>query len=168
MQLSYLQEHYGDLASVTGLLVSFVGFVVTISNVRKAKMAAEEARRASREAVLRIKHQVLVGDVLACLLHVRKVDSACGDRSWDEALASCDEARTLLSKVSAHEALNEGEKETIAIAVEAFGLLIPYVQKIRSSESERDVSAPKRRELHTIITNLSKLQGRLESQTFEV
>jgi hypothetical protein len=70
--------------------------------------------------------------------------------------------------LSAHEALDESEKKAIAVAIETFGLLIPYVQKIRSSKPEKDVAAQKRGELHMIIINLRKLQGRLESQTFEV
>jgi hypothetical protein len=168
MQLPYLQEHYGDLASVTGLLVSFIGFLVTISNVRKAKRAAEEARRAAREAVSRIKYQILVSDVLACLAHVRKVDSGCGNRAWDDVLESCDEARTLLSKVSAHEVLDQDERKTMSVAIEIMGLMIPYVDRMKSSKPEQHVTATKRRELHKIITSLSKLQGRLESQTFEV
>ncbi len=44
---SYLVEHYGDIASVVSLFVTFVGFAATIINVRKARRVAEEAQAAA-------------------------------------------------------------------------------------------------------------------------
>ena len=73
--ISYLEEHYGDIASLVGLLVTFVGFLATIQNVKKAKLAAEEARQAAREAVSRIKSQMLISEIASCLGLVRNIDS---------------------------------------------------------------------------------------------
>jgi hypothetical protein len=97
MRLHYLGEHYGDIASVVGLLITLVGFVVTIINVRKAKRAAEEARRAAREAVLRIGSQLLADEIGTSLQLVREIDAACRERNWTNATYRCDEIRTRLA-----------------------------------------------------------------------
>lgn len=168
MPLSYLKEHYGDIASVVGLVVTFFGFVATIGNVRKAKRAAEEARKAAREAVSRIKSQVLVTEIASCLQLVRHIDSSCRERNWSEAMKRGDEARTSLSKVRDHQVLDGAEKTSVVSAIEQIGKLLPYVQKIRNDDPERDVSSTKMMELHRIIVALGQIQGRLESQNFEV
>lgn len=40
----------GDLASLAGVAISIVGFVVTVWNVRRSKSAAERAEAAANEA----------------------------------------------------------------------------------------------------------------------
>ena len=72
--LAFWKEQYGNIASALGLLVSLVGFAATIGNVRKARRAAEEARQAAREAVLRIKSQLLSNEIDAAIRLIREVD----------------------------------------------------------------------------------------------
>lgn len=74
---SYMWEHYGDLASVLGLLISLIGFAITLWTVRKARRAAEEAKHAAREALARIRVQVLANEIGRCLHLVGEIDSAC-------------------------------------------------------------------------------------------
>ena len=99
MRLAYLVEHYGDIASVVGLLVTFVGFVVTIWNVRKAKKAAEEARQAAREAVARVGTQILVNEIGIALELVRQTDAACREANWSGAIFRCDDSRARLAQL---------------------------------------------------------------------
>src|SRR3954452_12284395 len=99
MPQSYLEEHYGDLASVAGLLISVVGFVVTIFGVWKARRAAEEARQAAREAVSRVGSQLLVIEGGVCLQAMRGLDAACRERNWTIAIHYCDEAQTGLARL---------------------------------------------------------------------
>ena len=168
MLLSYLKEHYGDIASVVGLLVTFIGFIATKGNVRKAKKAAEEAKGAAREAVDRIKSQVLVNEIVTCLQLVRGIDAACRERSWKEAIDRCDQARTALSRLRDHHALGETEQESLVRAVDHLGKLMPYIQKTRNVSPEKDISPQKAYQLHTIITALGQVQGRLQSDTIGV
>lgn len=168
MLFLYLKEHYGDVASVGGLLVSFFGFVVTILGVSKAKKAAEDARKAAREAVSRIKSQILVGEISSCLQIFKDIDEGCTARNWNVVMEGCGKARMVLPKILVHQALDDSEKKSIRIAIDQLGNLSPYVQKIRNSEPPRDVSAPKMKEIHEMIIQFVQIQGRLESQTFEV
>jgi len=43
-------NHLGDLASIAGVAISVVGFLVTVWNVRRSKSAAERAEAAANEA----------------------------------------------------------------------------------------------------------------------
>lgn len=43
-------SHYGDLASVVGVLISIVGFIATLLNVASARSASEQAEAAARSA----------------------------------------------------------------------------------------------------------------------
>ncbi len=57
---------YADLASVAGLLLSLIGFYLTISSARAARRAAERAQ----ESVSRMRSQLLaneLGKIIQCL-----------------------------------------------------------------------------------------------------
>ena len=83
----YLTEHYGDLASVVGLILTIVGFVATIWNVRKAKQTAEEARQAAREALSKIGSQILAIEIGTSLELVIQADAACHKKDGRSDLA---------------------------------------------------------------------------------
>jgi uncharacterized protein involved in tolerance to divalent cations len=168
MWRTYLLEHYGDLASVVGLVITIGGFVATIRRVRKAIVAAEEAKQAAREAVQRIKLQVLTTEIAACLQRLRSVDSACRDRDWKEALVHCDEARTLISTFRDHHGLSEEEKQSLVVIVDQLGKLIPHIQSLRSKHPEKDLTPRRAEEVHTMITTLARLLGRHQTESLEV
>lgn len=45
----FIQQHWGDVASVAGVLISLVGFVVTIMSVVASTKAAQRAEDAALE-----------------------------------------------------------------------------------------------------------------------
>jgi hypothetical protein len=54
------QNHLGDLASLAGVAISIIGFIVTVWNVRRSKSAAERAEAAANEARRAMRaHQTL-------------------------------------------------------------------------------------------------------------
>ena len=164
----YLLDHYGDLASVVGLLVTLGGFAATIKKVRQAQKAAEDAKTAAQEALIRIKAQVLVDEVAQCLQFARTIDRSCRAHQWDDAVEACDEVRTLLAKISEHEVIKIDEKESINTFVDQFGSLIEYLVQIKKDTPDANVTKPKSRQLHALITFLGRLQGRLRTQSLEV
>lgn len=168
MLLPYLAEHYGDIASVAGLLVTFVGFFATLNGVRKAKRAAEEARLAAREAVSRIKTQLLADEIAASLRFVREIDLSCREHRWTEAIDRCDGGRTSLARMRDDPRLADSERNAIIMAVRFIGEFIPYLQQLRKAIPPRDISSQKAKRLHEIIAALSQAQGRLQSEVLEV
>jgi hypothetical protein len=166
--VEYLREHYGDLASVVGLMVSLVGFVATIIGVRKAKHAAEEARQAAREAVSRIKTQLLFDGIEVAVRLFREVDKASRGRNWEVAADHCDEARTRLARFLNDDRLLEHELNIIQVSIDFLRDFLPHIQRMSSTTTPKDLSPAKSKQIHDAIIGLGRIQGRLQSMTFEV
>jgi hypothetical protein len=166
--IEYFKEHYGDFASVIGLVVSLVGFLVTILGVRKAERSAEDARRAAREVVLKIKSHYLSNEIERSIRLFREVDKACRGRAWDEAVDRSDEARTRLAQFLNDERFADDERTMIRLAVDFLGAFLLHVQRVSLASPPKNISIPKAKQLHEIITGLSQIQGRLQSATLEV
>jgi hypothetical protein len=61
------ENHIGDLASLAGVIISFIGFVVTVWNVRRSKSAAERAEVAANEARRVIRFYETVSEFSAAI-----------------------------------------------------------------------------------------------------
>jgi hypothetical protein len=169
MLLSYLKEHYGDIASVVALLITLVGFYFTIRNTKRAKEAAEDARRAARETMARIGSQLLSNEIAASLQLVREVDAACRERSWNIAAYRCDEVRTRLARLLENPGLRSEELERINAAIADFGTILGTIPAPHEPASRtKDVPPRVTKRLHAIITDLAKIEGRIHSETLSV
>ena len=168
MLMNYVREHYGDIASVVGLVITLVGFVATIINVRKAKRAAEDARQAAREAVSRIGSQLLVNEIGTALQLVREIDAACREKHWTAATFRSDEARTRLATFLENPRLTESELVVMGSVLDEFGIVLSDIQKLQASPESKQISQRLANRLHKIITALGRIMGRLQSETLEV
>jgi len=168
MLLPYFKEHYGDIASVVGLVITLVGFIATIINVRKAKRAAEDARQAAREAVARIGSQLLVNEIGTSLQLVREVDAACRERNWMLATFRSDEARTRLATLLDNRRLSETELGAMGSILDEFGAILSDIQKLQAASESKPIAQRLAIRLHKIITTLGRIKGRLQSETLEV
>jgi hypothetical protein len=168
MGLSYFKEHYGDLSSVVGLLITFVGFIVTIRNVRKAKQAAEEARQAAREAVSRIGSQILVNEIGTALELVRQTDAACRGKDWSGAIYRSDEARTRLAQLIENPELKPEEREVLRFALDGFIMILSTAQKILDSSEPKKVPPRIATRLNEMIAGLGRIKSRLQTRTLEI
>lgn len=161
----------GDVASVIGFPIGLIGLIITLREARRAREAAEGARLAAEEAVSRIKIQVFIEELSACLRFVRKIDESCRERRWKEAVESCDEARTRLARIGESDALVIAEKDSLSLAISQIGRLMPYLQKIRKDPRGRtrsNLPSQKTNELHLLITSLAQIQGRLRFLSIKV
>jgi hypothetical protein len=67
------ENHVGDLASLAGVAISVVGFVVTVWNVRRSKSAAERAETAANEARRMIRGYETISDFSAAIAIMEEV-----------------------------------------------------------------------------------------------
>ena len=65
--------HIGDLASIAGVAISIVGFVVTVWNVRRSKSAAERAEAAANDARRMIRGYETITDLSAAIAIMEEV-----------------------------------------------------------------------------------------------
>lgn len=166
--LRYLAEHYGDLASVVGLLVTFVGFAATIRKVRMAEKAAEEARSAARETLAKVGAQLLANEVGTLLQLVREIDAACRDGSWPTVTHRCDESRTRLSQLLEDQGLDPVEREVIREATDEMRVIMKEIVKIQTNPETNEVPDKVSKILHNLIIFLGRVKGRLQTRTLEV
>lgn len=168
MLTRYVIEHYGDIASVVGLLISLIGFVITLWNLRKTRRAAEEARQAAREAVQRTGAHLLTHEVGTSLQLVREIDVACRERNWTNATHRCGEARIRLAPRLADSGLDSEEREVIHRAIDDIWIILNELQRIQQAPNPRDLATRSAKRLHELITALGRIKGRLQSQALEV
>ena len=86
---SYIADHYGDLASVFGVAVSFVGFIWTILGVRKAERAAEDAKTAAQKQIGRFQGQLLLNVLTSVYQSLQEIERARSDNRWPDAQSYC-------------------------------------------------------------------------------
>ena len=66
-------NHLGDLASLAGVAISIVGFVVAIWNIRRSKSAAERAEKAANDARQMIRVFEAVSDFSAAIAIMEEI-----------------------------------------------------------------------------------------------
>ena len=70
------EHHWGDIASVFGVIISVVGFAATIWNVVRSKSVAETARDAAvraRDAVMRINVLTELSEAIAIMEEIKRL-----------------------------------------------------------------------------------------------
>ena|SRR5271156_2587576 len=74
-------NHLGDLASLAGVAISIVGFVVAIWNIRRSKSAAERAEKAANDARQMIRVFEAVSDFSAAIAIMEENQTATSRRA---------------------------------------------------------------------------------------
>lgn len=156
----YLREHYGDIASVAGLLITIVGFAVTIWNVTKTRKAVDEG-------LARIKSQVDLSDITQALQVMRTLDSDCRDRVWVSAVKRADEARTLLARLAANPRLTRPEVLDLKATPDHLKALMTAIQRLRREGGLNDLQTVHLNRLHAIVIKLGEILGRLQNLALE-
>jgi signal transduction histidine kinase len=67
------QNHIGDLASLAGVAISIVGFIVTVWNVRRSRSAAERAESAANEARRAMRAYQTLSDFSAAIAIMEEI-----------------------------------------------------------------------------------------------
>lgn len=175
--MAYLVEHYGDIASIVSLLVSFVGFGVTIWNVRKAKFAAEEAKSAAREAFTRFRLQLLISEMESLSSSLRSAEACCRAKNWDDALTAFAAFRAGIAKLKENDRLLDEDRLSLGRFLDQVRTTIQSVHEIQCDKAsadrtptnpKADLSRNKYTIIHNMIVYLGEMQGRLLGKAPEI
>ena len=156
-----LIDSWANSASVFSLLITIVGFVVTILTIWSVKKAV-------REAVLRVANQGLCHEADLALQFVKETEATCHEKLWLPARFRCVEARNWLSRLRKHPLRDERERSSMIIACDDVGVLIAELDRLCSSSKSVKNPGLKGKRLHEIITLVTELKTRLETQSLEV
>ena len=76
-------DFVANWSSVIGLIVTFVGFFITIVNVLKSKRAAEEARAAAHDAKEKLGFLDVIAEIGIAKERIREIQALQRASSWD-------------------------------------------------------------------------------------
>ena len=81
--ISDLCNSWGSFASVAGLLISLLGFGITIWGVRRAKKAAEQAADAARQAKAKILTQGTLANFSSAIAVMEEIVRLQRKKEWE-------------------------------------------------------------------------------------
>ena len=121
--------YFGNVSSLLGLLVSLVGFVLTLWNVSKSRKAAEEARQSADNARSEIRRTDTMIDLAAAGTAMEEIKRLQRQSAW----------ALLPDRYSAlHTALTAIRSSRTLLSEEHKALLLGAIQQFRAIEHKID------------------------------
>ncbi|HKI37525.1 MAG TPA: hypothetical protein VKA46_37060 [Gemmataceae bacterium] len=147
----------GFALSLAGMLVSLVGFFLTLRGQRRIREAAEGAAR-------RAAYQIAVADVGTLLRQVEGMRDAVRHQIWLTAVFRGGEARLVAMALATNDSLTTNEQASLRDLEEALRLAIQYIEQrlLPQGHGAGVFAAQHRRELDRSLRLLGELRGRLQ------
>ena len=149
-------------------MVSLIGFWLTVASARRAARSAENARVAAREALLRIRSQVVVHDLEESIRYLRSIRSANRDSKWDDAIGGCEEALTRLAPLLESRALEDDGQQMLKEGVSFLNTLVTKLDRLRRSASGKVMTASDQEAVGEFVLNLGRIIGRVQARESEL
>ena len=158
--------HVGDLASITGVVISVVGFIITLWNVRRSKSAAERAEAAANEARLLMRGYQTVADFSAAIAIMEEIKRLHRTGQLDVLLDRYAALRKVLIGVRRlSPSMNEAVENQLQSAITTLATMEDLVERSRSAGSapnfvrlnrliSRDIDA-----LHAVLIDMTASSG---------
>jgi hypothetical protein len=165
----------GNVASVAGLAVSVLGFVVTIWTVLDARQqikesaaraaeATAQAREEGRRAVEVIASQLFAADCAALRGGVEDLRQATLDRQWPRAAYRCHECRLVAYRLARDRHLTGEEVSALRAVADDLQLIRRFIEKNRLAGQPGPLQDRQTETLDNMIALLAQIQARLHHQ----
>ena len=92
---------YSDKISLIGFFLTFCGIVLTGIQATRARNSAEEASRASKEAVQRVAKFSNVAMLTSAIEKIERINSFHREKIWHQTPSLCTETRNQLAQIRA-------------------------------------------------------------------
>jgi hypothetical protein len=158
----FLQEYWGDLASVLGVVVSIVGLVWAVRVARGARSAARAAKKATQETTDRIGRTLVVVDLerAVALIQLLKLLHRVG--RWDAALEQYQLLRRMLTSIlSRHTDLEADRRTRLAEARNQVSIMEQSVERKTALNGALGQRGSFSRQLNKIQTELEEMASTL-------
>ena len=146
---TFFTDHWGDLASIVGLLVSLVGFAITIWGVMRSKNAAQRAK----EEVQRVRHSIsmldTVMDFSAAITIMDEIKRLHRASAWPMLPDRYSTLKRILITIrSSSDSISDEYKAALQSAILTFSDIEKKVEKALSTNT----SPPKVAQLNEIVS----------------
>ena len=157
---------WGNLASVTGLLLALVGFVITIAGVYRSKSAAQHAREAADETKAILVRANAIADFSAALTimdEIRRLQRAGAWAVLPDRYSSLREK--LMAILASHPVISEAQRMSVGAALEGIRRLEHRVEESLATGS----APPNSAKLNQVLgSHLDILRGVLTGIRVEI
>ncbi|MGH7221678.1 MAG: hypothetical protein ACRELF_00455 [Gemmataceae bacterium] len=173
-------DRLANTASVLGLLVSIIGFVLTLWTVYETQRASRQAqnqiekevaaaRRETQQAVEKIALQLLQAECEGIYRLLMEPRRAIRDGQWVRAAERCQEAKQGLVHLGAYRHLDRQEKESFATGADDLQATIAFIERNRLKPNPpAGLPDDKLQPLDTALTQLERTRSRLLQLFLEI
>ena len=162
---SFFEEHWGDIASVVGLIISIVGFIVTIRNVKRSKTAAqraEEAATQTRDAIIRAETIIDFSAALTIMDEIKRLHRA---GAWNYLPDRYSTLRKMLISIrTANITLSVQHQTALQGAIQHFSNIERRIERALISNSAKPDAAKLNAIVSTQIDKLSEVLTAIRQQ----
>jgi hypothetical protein len=194
--IAYAQREssaFANFASIWGLFVGLIGFLVTIytlfetqrvardaqrevqratveaqqsiqSAVRDAQEAVKNVQEQTRQILERVRHGVRGADFLTLLMWVRELRTAAKSGDWQRALFFAAECPAVAERLRHAEGLEDGERQGLREGAENLRLIWSHIHKTRLNTPTKGLAASHAQSLELLVVLLERLGGRLHHE----
>lgn len=162
----------GNVASIVGLAVSVLGFVVTVWTVLDARQQikdagdrADQARVQATEQIRRtldgMATQLRATDCAALRHSMEDLRRAAQETQWLWAIFRCQEAGILVYRLAADQHLNSDEAATLRTGADDLRFIHRFIERNRMAGQTGTLQDRHLKALDRMIATLAQLQARL-------
>jgi ElaB/YqjD/DUF883 family membrane-anchored ribosome-binding protein len=181
---------FASVASIWGLFVGLIGFVVTIYTLfetqrvsrkaqqeiqaatveaqqaiqkaaREAQEAVKNAQEQTRQVLDRVRHGVREADFSTLHMWVRDLRTAANGGAWHRALLFAEECPTVAERLGNAEGLEDSEREGLRVGADDLRLVQDYIRKSRLGTPTTGLPANHAKRVEALAALLERLGGRL-------
>jgi hypothetical protein len=154
-----VEKHLGDVASVVAVIVTVVGFFITIRNTMKSKTAAEKAKSAVVEMRKDLAKTNTIADISSAITAMEEIKRLHRKEEWELLPERYSSLRKLLICVKGAAAIiTEERKSVIQGAIVNFSSMEKQMEKI---VAEKAMPKNRARLNETVSSEMDNLQAML-------
>jgi hypothetical protein len=163
-------HRWGDVASVLGFVLGVASLIISLVGFGLTLRALFRVKQATREALGKVGMQLLVAETSALLRLVTEARDAARDGLWPRAIDRCQQARHIVVPLAHNPHLLEEEQAALRKADNDLRLVLQYIENERLPPTSQPGNLPdaKKRAMDAMVTALGNIQGRLQTKALEV
>lgn len=158
--MSFL-DHWGNAASVLGLVISVISFLAAMWSVCRVKTA-------TREALSKAGALLLTGQTTLLMRLITEARDAGADGLWPRAIDRCQQARLIIVGLCRHPHLRQPEQEALRQAADDLALMRRSIENASGTPGAAQLSNRQKRVLDQMETMVGDIVARLQAGAMEV
>ena len=145
-----IKDHWGDIASVAGVVISIVGFIATIIAVFLSKSAAQRAEAAAREVKAEIARSDAIMELSAVITTMEEIKRLHRVNAWAILPDRYSSVKRLLISIRASSPNIPNEhRESLLAAVQHFSTMEKKVERFLAGSME---TTPNQAKLNEVVS----------------